>query len=230
MPSSRHGAVERGAAPPLGRVQTQVLEAIEDYVREHDRPPTVRELCHVTGIRSTSHMAYVLDALEEHGYIICEHGMARGIHLTRAPGVPIQGTLAAGEPLDLFDAGPPDMLDLAAHVRRGDNMGRASDAEYALRVRGNSMIEDGILNGDYVIVRRGDTAPEGAIVVATHLAADTSERGAATLKRLRFDRRRKLVLLCPANATLQPRAIPFEEWERDWKVQGTVTAIYRPCA
>jgi repressor LexA len=214
----------------LGQLQTQVLEAIEDYVREHDRPPTVRELCRASGIRSTSHMAYVLDALEEHGYITCEHGMARGIHLTHAPGVPIHGTIAAGEPLDLFDAGPPDMLDIATHVRRADATGRASGAEFALRVRGNSMIEDGIFDGDYVIVRRGDAAPEGAIVVATHLAAPGSEHGAATVKRLRFDRRRKLVLLCPANATLRPREIPIKEWERDWKVQGTVTAIYRPCA
>ena len=81
--------------------------------------------------------------------------MARGIHLTHAPGVPILGALATGEPLDLFDAGPPDMLDLATHVRWADATGRASDAEFALRVRGNSMIEDGIFDGDYVIVRRG---------------------------------------------------------------------------
>jgi repressor LexA len=82
-------------------------------------------------------------------------------------------------------------------------------------------------------VRRGHTAPAGALVVAVHLlAGGGSERGAATLKRLRFQvehRTRRVVgvLLCPANARLRPIAIPKEEWEREWEVQGTVTAVHR---
>jgi len=216
------------AGRPLGQRQAEVLGAIEAYVRRHDRPPTVREIGHDVGIASTGHVAHVLAVLERRGYLTCDHGVARGIHLTRAPGVPILGTIAAGAPLDLFDAGPPEMLDLAAHVRGGERAGDAADSEFALLVRGDSMIDDGILDGDYVLVQPVGAAPEGAIVVAVHLASAGGERGAATLKRLYLDRRRERVLLCPANAALQPIEIPAAEWARDWRVQGTVTAIYRP--
>jgi repressor LexA len=107
---------------------------------------------------------------------------------------------------------------------------KSEATEYALQVRGDSMIEEGILDGDYVLVRRGETALDGAIVVAVHVLADGGgEHGAATLKRLRMDRPRGRVLLCPANARLQPIEVPEAEWEREWQVQGTVTAIYRPC-
>jgi repressor LexA len=150
--------------------------------------------------------------------------------LIRPSGVRILGTIAAGSPLDLFeDAGPPETLDLGAHAQTGDS---AQDSQFALRVRGDSMIEDGILDGDYVLVQPGETAPEGAIVVAVHLVGGGSERGAATLKRIRMDRRRGRVLrvlLCPANAALQPIEVPVDEWRREWVVQGTVTAMYRPC-
>jgi repressor LexA len=221
------------AGRPLGRRQAEVLGAIEAYVRRHDRPPTVREIGHDAGIASTGHVAHVLAALERRGYLTCERGVARGIHLTRAPGVPVLGTIAAGVPLDLFDAGPPELLDLAAHVRGGAasapaGAGDAAGSEFALLVRGDSMIEDGILDGDYVLVRRAATAPEGAIVVAVHLASAGGEQGAATLKRLFLDRRRARVLLCPANAALQPLEIAAAEWAREWQVQGIVTALYRP--
>jgi repressor LexA len=219
------------AGRPLGRRQAEVLDAIEAYVRRHDRPPTVREIDHDAGIASTGHVAHVLAALERRGYLTCERGVARGIHLMRAPGVPVLGTIAAGVPLDLFDAGPPELLDVAAHVRGGAASapaGDAADSAFALLVRGDSMIEDGILDGDYVLVRRAAAAPEGALVVAVHLASAGGEQGAATLKRLSLDRRRARVLLCPANAALQPIEISAAEWAREWQVQGIVTAIYRP--
>jgi repressor LexA len=221
----------------LGRRQAQVLHAIEAYVRRHNRPPTVRDLCRETRIASTGHMAYILDGLERREYIACERGVARGIRLTRSPGtsgVPILGAIAAGQPLDFFDAGAPETLDLAAHAhpRHGgdddDDCGADSaGAEFALRVCGDSMIEDGIFDGDYVLVRPVSAASEGAIVVAVHLASEGGEHGAATLKRLQLDRRHKRVLLCPANAALRPIEIPMEVWTREWQVQGTVTAIYR---
>jgi repressor LexA len=171
MPSSRDRA-----GLPLGQRQAAVLGAIEAYVRRHDRPPTVREIGHDARIASTGHVAHVLAALERRGYLTCEHGVARGIHLTRTPGVPILGTIAAGVPLDLFDAGLPELLDLAAHVRDGAARARAGDgdaagSEFALLVRGNSMIEDGILDGDYVLMQRAAAAPEGALVVAVHLTS-----------------------------------------------------------
>jgi repressor LexA len=212
-----------GDGQKLGRL-AQVLRAIEAYLRRYDRSPTVRDLCHETGILSTSYVFYLLARLELDGYITREAGVSRSIRLTRPAGVPIVGTIAAGLPLDLFDTGEPETLDLAAHARAGDGAG----AEYALRVRGDSMIEDGIFDGDYVLVRPARTAPEGAIVVAVHLASEGGEHGAATLKRLQLDRRHKCVLLCPANAALRAIEIPMKVWRREWAVQGTVMAIYRP--
>jgi repressor LexA len=235
MPTRRDSAHQ-----PLGRRQEDVLNAIAAYVERHDRPPTIREIAHDAFLKSPGHAAYVLAALERGGHIQWERGVSRGVHLTRrhpmrprASGVPILGTIAAGRPLDLFEpAEPPETLDLEAHAHRAARPDQvlSADGEYALLVRGNSMIEDGILDGDYVLVRPGTTAPEGAIVVAVHLLADGgSERGAATLKRLEMDPKRGCVRLCPANVALQPIEIPAAEWEREWEVQGTVTAIYRRC-
>lgn len=88
------------------------------------------------------------------GWAFCrERGVSRGIHLIRPSGVRILGTIAAGSPLDLFnDTGLPETLDLGAHAHIG---GSAPDSQFALRVRGDSMIEEGILDGDYVLVQLG---------------------------------------------------------------------------
>jgi repressor LexA len=220
----------------LRPTQAAVLRAIEAYIQRHDRPPTLREIAQDADITSLAHVVFLLNTLEQGGYITREPGVSRGIHLThlahrtgirRPSGVPILGTIAAGAPLDLYDPAEVETLDVGAHART------VAAAEFALRVRGDSMIEEGILDGDYVLVRPGHTAHEGALVVAVHLLAEGgSERGAATLKRLQFqaDRRDgqvRRVLLCPANAALRPLAIPMAEWEREWQVQGTVTAVYR---
>ncbi|HET8905590.1 MAG TPA: transcriptional repressor LexA [Ktedonobacterales bacterium] len=231
MPRTGHstGNISGDAANrPLRPRQLDVLRAIEEYVQRHDRPPTVREIASDANIASLAHVANLLAALERRGHITIERGVSRGIHLTRPSGVRILGTIAAGSPLDLFDnVEQPETLDLGAHAHIG---GSAQDSQFALRVRGDSMIEDGILDGDYVLVQPGKTAPEGAIVVAVHLDGG-GERGAATLKRIRLERSRGRVLrvlLCPANAALLPIEVPVDEWRREWAVQGTVTAIYRP--
>lgn len=247
---------------PASHRQKAVLSAIEVYIQRYDRPPTVREIARDASIRSLSHVAFLLDRLEQRGYITRDHGVSRGIHLTHrldqldqldqkqrraiihpaflgtpvvpdkprgVSAVPILGAIAAGVPLDLFEGAELETLNLGAHA------GMPDGAEYALRVRGDSMIEEGILDGDFVLVRSGHSAPEGAIVVAVHLmnAEGGSELGAATLKRLRFQRDRRdghvlFVLLCPANVAVRPFKIPAEEWDREWQVHGTVTAIYRP--
>jgi repressor LexA len=228
-----------------------VLRAIEAYVQSHDRPPTLRDIVRDAHIKSLGQVVPLLKTLEQRGYLTRDPKVSRGIHLTgktqqllsslepdperrdvprdmkRGPGVPILGTIAAGEPLDLFEASEVEALDVGRDVRPGD------PSVFALRVRGDSMIEDGILDGDFVLVRPGPTAPPEALVVAVHLlAGGGSDRGAATLKRLRFQKDRRTervlaVLLCPANASLQPIAIPTEEWDREWQVQGMVTAVHR---
>jgi repressor LexA len=205
-----------------------VLRAIERYFRRHDRAPTVRDICHETGITSTSYVYYLLAGLELAGYITRDSGVSRGIRLTRPRGVPIKGSIAAGQPLDLFEEVEFALLDLAAHTRHeGEGEGEDADCEFAFRVRGDSMVEDGIFDGDYVFVRPGHEAPPGATVVAVHLVHEASELGAATLKRFQPEPRRNRVVLCPANAAMPPIVVPMQVWKREWAIQGTVTAIYR---
>ena len=95
---------------------------------------------------------------------------------------------------------------------------------YALRVRGQSMIEDGILDGDYVLIAPAQTVVNGTIAVALHRAG-IGDRGAATLKRVFIED--DGVLLQPANPAFAPRRISSEEWDDEWEVQGRVVAVYR---
>ena len=201
--------------------EAEVLQAIVKALRREGRAPTIREISVAARIKSLSHVEYLLRRLEERGQIERIPG-SRGIKLPEAPGVPIRGRIAAGEPLDLYEGGY-EHLDLGVHVRAVDTEG-----EYALRVRGDSMIEDHIFDGDYVLVRPAQTAPDGAIVVALHKDAPT-DAGAATVKRLYREPARRRVRLQPANAALEPIFVSAAKWDREWKIQGVVTAIYRPC-
>lgn len=190
-------------------------------MRRDGRSPTIREIGAAVHIASTSHVVYLLSGLEKLGYITREPG-ARGIRLVQAPGIPILGRIAAGAPLDLFADGHREQLDFNVHVRAADVEG-----EYALLVRGNSMIEDHIFDGDYVLIRPAQEATNGAVVVALHGDA-TTDAGAATIKRFYRDQRHQRVRLQPANSALEDIVIPAAAWARDWRVQGIVTAIYHP--
>jgi repressor LexA len=205
----------------LTKREADVLKAIVTALRREGRAPTIREIGVAADIKSLSHVEYLLRRLEEMGQIERIPG-SRGIKLPEVPGVPIHGRIAAGEPLDLYDGGY-EHLDLGAHVRAVD-----TDDEYALRVRGDSMIEDHIFDGDYVLVRPARTAPDGAIVVALHKDAPT-DAGAATVKRFYREPTRRRVRLQPANDALEPIFVSAAKWDREWEIQGVVTAIYRPC-
>src|SRR5579859_6647276 len=203
--------------------QAAILKTIEAAVRRYGQAPTIREIGAAVDILSLSHVEYLLRGLEEQGYIVRERGKSHGIRLAYALGVPILGRIAAGEPLDVYEETQHAQLDLGAHVRSA-----GSADEYALVVRGDSMIEDHIFDGDYVLVRTARSAPDGAIVVAWHRDATTSA-GAVTIKRFYRELRYRRVRLQPANDTLEPRYITAAEWDRDWEIQGIVTAVYRPC-
>src|SRR5262249_19574292 len=94
---------------------------------------------------------------------------------------------------------------------------------YALRVRGDSMVEDGILDGDYVLIARSPVA-QGTIAVAVHHSANGG-RGAATLKWVYVYEDE--VHLRPANPAYATRVIPREDWDREWSVQGKLVGVYR---
>jgi repressor LexA len=201
----------------LSDPQARILNFIEAYSRANGRPPTNREIGKEVGIGSTGHVDYHLTVLEKKGFLIRERKKSRGLKLVHGDrhGLPIAGTIAAGAPLDIYEAAQQETLDLSQHVK-----------EYVLRVRGHSMIEDHIADGDYVLIESGTAWHDGDIIVATHKLAQ-AEGGAATLKRIYRESDR--VRLQPANAEMEPIYVSAAEWDEEWEVQGKVTAVYRRC-
>jgi repressor LexA len=201
--------------------QTDIMLFIERYIREHRCPPTNREIGSKFEIKSTGHVDYHLTALEEKGFIQREKKKSRSIRVLRPlnqPGLLIHGTIAAGLPLDIYAEDQQDTLDLSGHAPE-------NSSEYVLQVRGHSMIEDHISDGDYVIVLPTTDVYDGDIVVATHRTSDGGERGAATLKR--FHREKGRIRLQPANSDMDPIYVPAAQWDEEWEIQGKVTAVYR---
>lgn len=193
--------------------QKRIYEFIREYMQREGRPPTNREIGQKVGIKSTGHVDHHLSALERKGMIIRFKGVSRGIRLIKE-GVPILGTIAAGQPLDFFLDPDPDTLDMG---------GRASSQSYMLRVKGDSMVDDHIADGDYVLIEPDADYHDGDIVVATHKVIEGG--GAATLKRIYREKGR--IRLQPANAAHQPIYVEKAEWDDEWEVQGKVGALYR---
>ena len=178
-----------------GNTRELLLRSIESYLAAHGYGPTVRELCEDTGLGSTATVHYHLRRLAQEGRILMDPGKKRAISLPRpAPvprsagkrqrrAVPVVGTVAAGQPI------------LAEQNIDGWLPWEGGEGWFALRVRGESMKNAGILPGDKVIVRPQPTAENGEIVVA--LLGDE-----ATVKR--FHRSGGRVLLLPENELFDP--------------------------
>src|SRR5579884_4106334 len=165
----------------------RILAFVEETVRRDGRAPSYREIGAALGIKAVSHIKYHLDALEAEGRLVREGEGARALRPARWPGIPVLGRIAAGEPIERFPENERDELDIGAHLRDME--------QYALLVRGYSMIEDRIFDGDYLLVRPAKSAENGQIVVATH----TFQGSAATVKRLFREPQRSRVRLQPAN-------------------------------
>lgn len=197
-----------------------MLEFIGHFIRGNGRPPTVREIGDATGIKSTSVVDYNLKTLQRSGLIRRDSRVSRGIELLgevtelrpiRLLDVPIQGRIAAGEPIEALP-GHPETILLPPEL--------SAEGAYALRVKGKSMIEDLIDDGDLVVVRPRETADNGDIVVALLTDGPTNE-GSATLKR--FYRERDRIRLQPANAMMDPIYVSPESLQ----IQGKVIAVIR---
>ena len=140
---------------PRSNRQNEVFEFIIQNVRENGYAPSIREICEALGLRSTSTVHYHLTALAKKGLIQWEEGKNRAIKVTdgvRGPGLPIVGKIAAGRPIEAI-AQADEYLNFEETF---------NDPElYVLKVKGDSMIEDHIADGDYVIIKRQDTARDG---------------------------------------------------------------------
>lgn len=192
------------------RMQRRILSAIRDFIAKQDMPPTVREIGEIFDLKSSTVFAH-LKALERKGYIRRSAGKSRGIQLMESapPGrIPLLGHVPAG-PLELAVEQHDEFIDIDARMFGGGDL-------FALRVKGESMIEAGILNGDTVIVSSQSDAEDGQIIVA--LVEDD-----ATVKRLR--RKAGAVLLEPANRNMEP--LFFAPGDPEPRVLGKVVGVLR---
>lgn len=191
----------------LSGMQQKIYEYLVSCIREQGYPPSVREIGEAVGLKSPSTVHFHLKHLEEAGVIAKGAGKGRAITLTEPPlpedRVPIVGNVAAGSPI-LAEECIEDYLTF-------DTGGRGGEF-FALRVRGESMLNAGILPGDLVVVRRQQTANNGEIVVA--MLEDE-----ATVKR--FSRRGSQIWLLPENDAYSPIDGTYAQ------ILGKVAAVVR---
>lgn len=200
--------------PPLTKKQRQVLDCIEAFVRANGYTPSYREIAKELGLCSPATVHQHIKALCEKGIINTgENGEARAIEIVEteplsplAIMLPMAGLITAGEPIEAIEENEAVAVPANFVV---DAMN-----SYVLRVKGRSMIEDGIFDGDMVIVERRHSPKNGDIVVAL------LDNAYATLKR--FYREKTHIRLQPANSTMKPIIV-----KGDVNIQGIVRAVIR---
>jgi repressor LexA len=197
----------------LTKKQKLVLDHIKEFVKEHGHAPSYEEIARGLGLSAVSTIHVHVENLKLKGYLTKKWNANRSIdlpatdeQLAGAVEVPLAGRIAAGLPIEAVE-------DRETIAIPADLMGR--NQTYVLRVNGDSMRDDHVLDGDYVIVDKRDTASDGDMVVALIRGSE------ATLKRLYRDRNR--IRLEPANP-----AFPTQVYdESDVAVQGVVVGILR---
>lgn len=200
-------------APIIYRRQQQILDFIKQHIQKTGSAPTLREIADAIGVSSLATVHEHLATLADKGLIKKKSGKVRAIDLTGPVNfsqdgieVPILGFIAAGAPIEPYTdpsatmAIPPAFTSMKKRV-------------YVLQVRGESMIEEQIRDGDYVIVEQTDSANNGEIVVAL------LDNGMATLKR--FFKEATRIRLEPANAKMQPIFV------KNVRIQGKVVGLIR---
>lgn len=199
--------------------QQEIWDFLTDYVDRHGYPPTVREIGEAVGLASPSTVHAHLANLERAGLLRRDPTKPRALELLgrkaerveREPEVqrlPLVGQIAAGGPL-LAEQNVEDQLAVPEPLGR--------DADFLLRVRGDSMVNAGILDGDIVVVQRREDARNGEIVVA--LAGDDETADEATVKR--FFREDGRIRLQPENDALEPIYAPYVQ------ILGRVVGVFR---
>jgi repressor LexA len=207
----------------LNTRQQLILDFIRNFDEERSYPPTIRDIQQACGISSTSVVDYNLHILERGGYIRRDREVSRGIEVlggrrdvAAGTRISVLGYIAAGDPVPVptQDAWgveePMDVLDLPPGF-----LGKVKKNAYALRVKGTSMIDALVDDGDVVIVQPVDSVQDGDMVVAW-LQIEKE----ATLKRLYREGDR--IRLQPANSTMEPIYVDAENLEVHGKVVGVI--------
>lgn len=193
---------------PLTPRQSEILELIRLAIEETGMPPTRAELATTLGIASVNAIEDHLRALERKGAIVLTPGVARGIRVLSNAGIPVIGQVAAGSPI-LAEEAIERRLDLNRFLF-------TPAADYFLRVRGNSMVNAGILDEDLVAVHRTKEASKNQIVVA-RLGDDV------TIKRYRPGQGG--AWLVPENPEMRP--IWIDARQNDFDLEGIVVGVIR---
>lgn len=199
---------------PLTKRQKEILDYITTFIDERGYAPSFEEIAESFGYASLATVHEHLSNLERKGYIRKSYNESRSVELVSqasdqsAIDLPLLGAVAAGLPIEAIEehetlAVPPDM------VRRRKN-------NYVLRVEGNSMIEEQIRDGDYIVVQSQETAEDGQMVVAL------VDGEAATVKKL-YREAEDRIRLQPANPTMTPILVDAH----DVRIQGVVVGVIR---
>lgn len=201
-------------AQVIYKKQKQILDFIKQFIQSHGSAPTLREIADAIDVSSLATVHEHLEALEEKGLLKRKHGRNRSMELvqgdvnlsTEGMEVPILGFVAAGSPIEPY-TDPSATMNIPSAFVSGKKR------TYVLQVRGQSMIEDFINDGDFVILEQTESANDGDIVVAL------LDNGMATLKR--FYKEATRIRLQPANATMQPIFV------KNVRIQGKVVGLVR---
>lgn len=195
----------------LTEAQQELYDWLVGYIREHQYPPSIRQMMRAMGLKSPAPVQSRLEHLRAKGYIEWTEGKARTIRMTQAAmqGVPILGAIAAGNLVETFPESEVEHLDLSTLSLKPNY--------FALRVRGDSMIDALIDNGDVVILK--PVSDPKTIKNGTIVAARVNEQ--TTLKY--FHRKGSKVTLQPANSRYNPIEVPATQVD----VQGALVGVWR---
>lgn len=195
----------------LTKRQKEIFEFIQNFIDENGYAPSFREIAYYFEFSSTGTVAEYVSILEEKGYLTREAVSARSLQLTPSFAssfdmfeIPLEGVIDAGKPIEAIRTG--DTIDIPR-----DMMGKKT---FALKVRGESMVDDGILDGDYVIIEQTANARNGDIIVAL------IDNDKATLKR--FYNEKDGVRLQPANKSMKPMHFAKNRVIIQGKVRGVI--------
>ncbi len=209
----------------LSERQRGMIDFIRRFTQDKGYPPTIRQIGEAVGISSTSVVNYNLNKLEKDGHLTRDLKVSRGVRLVEAPGskparlgdlvtVPLAGFIFASQPVLVGDT-PQTASDEAIEITR-DLVKDSSDL-FALRVKGDSMIDAMVNDGDIVVMKKVDHARNGEMV-----AVWLNDRNETTLKHFYLENGR--VRLQPANPTMQPIVIDDPSTV---EVQGKVVLVVR---